>query len=301
MRAVLPIGAIAVSLGLAACGALAPRSQAAPARAPKAAAVSRVHPRQTAVLSYRPAAASPAAASPAVTGPAASAANLHLAFSAQFPGTALDTRVWATCFPWASAAVGCTTFGGNETEWYVASQDRVSVGALHLVAQPLPTAGLDSRGSPKEYYCRSGMVTTYPSFRFEYGHIRVVGRLAAGTGLWPAFWLAAANQQWPPEMDLVEHFGLVSGLTAVFFHPVGAPQIGHRIYNTSLYQGWHTFDLDWTPTRLSWFVDGKLIMTTTSHIPHQRMYFIANLAYFLKNTASCRGTLLVRSVQVWQT
>jgi hypothetical protein len=89
-----------------------------------------------------------------------------LTFDSAFSGSQLDPSVWGTCYPWWPSG-GCTNFGNThdrELEWYKASQDQVSDGALHLVAQREPTLGLSKSGAPKEYACRSGMVTTYPSF-----------------------------------------------------------------------------------------------------------------------------------------
>jgi beta-glucanase (GH16 family) len=225
-----------------------------------------------------------------------------LTFNPGFPGSSLNTAVSATCYPWAQAVSGCTNFGNSdEYEWYLPSQDQVSHGILHLVAQPVPTRGMNRDGRPKEYFCRSGMVTTYPSFRFTFGYVQVIARIPLATGLWTAFWLAAANQQWPPEIDILEHWGVHNDNTAVYFHPVGAKRIGAHPVIGNLSVGWHTFALYWTRTRLIWFIDGRAVMSTDQHVPQQPMYFIANLA----NTsppghAGCAGTLLIRSVKVWQ-
>ena len=69
--------------------------------------------------------------------------------------------------------------------------------------------------------------------------------------------------------------------------------------------GWHTFSLSWTRTQLTWMLDGRVIMRSTQHIPHQQMYFIANLADEVVpgRTApgpQCSGSLLIRSVKVWK-
>jgi beta-glucanase (GH16 family) len=224
-----------------------------------------------------------------------------LTFDPGFSGSRLNTSVWATCYPWARAASGCTNFGNShEYEWYLPSQDQVSQGILHLVARRIATPGTNRDGAPEEYFCRSGIVTTFPSFRFEYGYLQVVARIPLATGLWSAFWLAAANQHWPPEIDILEHWG-ANDDTAVYLHPVGASRIGARPVTGNLAAGWHTFALYWTRTRLVWFIDGRAVLSTDQHIPQQPMYFIANLAGTSPpGTGGCTGTLLVRSVKVWQ-
>jgi beta-glucanase (GH16 family) len=196
---------------------------------------------------------------------------------------------------------GCTNFGNKEDQWYLPSQDRVSGGALRLVAQPIRTRGQTARGKPKRYRCRSGMVTSYPGFRFRYGYVQVVAWIPAGVGLWPALWLAAENMHWPPEIDMLEHWGDAQGLSAVFLHPVGASQVAARLA-PGLTGSWHTFSLLWTSRQLTWYVNGRAVLTVHRHIPHQRMYLIVTLAVnrIPPTGRRCTGVLRIRSVRIFQ-
>jgi len=227
-------------------------------------------------------------------------AGWRLAFDPGFGGSQLNTSVWATCFVWAEPSVGCTNFGNrDELEWYLPSQDRVSHGVLDLTAQRVATAGRTSRGRAKEYSCRSGMITSYPSFQFTYGYVQVTARIPRAFGLWSAFWLVDAEQQWPPDIDIMDHWGATD--TGVYFHPARGPQVGAHLKTADLAQGWHTFGLSWTASRLTWFIDGREVMSTDSGVPREPMYFIANLAdYQLSATAGCHGSLLIKSVKVWR-
>jgi beta-glucanase (GH16 family) len=251
----------------------------------------------------RPGAASVAAASSGTVAATANPGVMHPAgapeFSATFTGSRLNTSIWATCYPTMDLRTGCRNFGNPEYEWYLPSQDRVYGGVLHLIARRTPTAGKTPNGSPEQYACRSGMVTTYPRLRFMYGYLQVVARIPAASGLWPALWLAAADLKWPPEMDMLESWG-PTPWAAAFFHPVGARPIERRI-SPKLAAGWHTFALSWTRRTLRWLVDGKVILTVRQRIPHQRMYFIANLAEFRQaSPGRCDGSLLIRSVKLWK-
>jgi beta-glucanase (GH16 family) len=107
------------------------------------------------------------------------AAGYQLKFNPSFAGTHLNTKVWATCYPWvANPSRGCTNYGHTEYEWYLPAQVQVSNGALHLVAKRAKTIGRTKKGKPYLYYCRSGMVTTNPSFKFEYGIVQVVANMS---------------------------------------------------------------------------------------------------------------------------
>jgi beta-glucanase (GH16 family) len=221
-------------------------------------------------------------------------------FSAAFTGNSLDTSVWATCYPYMDLSTGCTNFGNREYQWYLSSQVRVSNGDLRLVARRRPTAGTTKRGAPHEYECRSGMVTTYPSLRFKYGYLQVVARIPAGRGLWPALWLAAANNSWPPEIDMIEAWG-TGHKAGEFLHPVGASEVRAAV-PAKLAFGWHTFALDWSKSQITWIVDGKVMLTVRSHIPHQKMYLVMNVAESVKpgRSGDCSGSMYVSSVKLWR-
>ena len=232
------------------------------------------------------------------------AAGMRLVFDQHFPGHRLNTAVWTTCYPWVGASAGCTNFGNPEYEWYLPSQDRVSGGALHLVAQRIPTLGSASSGKPKWYSCRSGIVTSYPSLRFKYGYVSYVAKLPAGSGLWSGLWLAAANLKWPPEIDLVERWGQPKDVAGVYFHPTNGSVVKVHLtpaVTASLGAGWHTYGVSWTSKRVIWYVDGQQMMVVRKHVPHQLMYLVANLAYYeLSKVGGCSGQALIRSVEVWQ-
>lgn len=243
----------------------------------------------------------PAAASGAA--PAMPATSMHLVFNASFTGTRLNTRQWDTCLPWTpDPSKGCTLYGNPEYQWYLKSQVREYGGALHLIARPLSTNGLTRQGTAKKYSCRSGIVTSYPGFRFKYGKVSVVARLTNGPGLWSAIWLAASSLKWPPEVDLVEHWGAPMSLTGVYFHPVGHA-LRNRLHTANLAVGWHNFTVIWTSSRLTWYLDGRRVWTVTRYIPRQSMYIVANLAEYepvTANSGRCYGAVQIKSVRVWQ-
>jgi beta-glucanase (GH16 family) len=239
----------------------------------------------------------------------ASVRKLRPVFYATFGGTTLNTNVWNTCYPRAANdnEPACSNLSNKttESEWYQASQVQVYGGALHLVSKKTPTAGLTWNNQPKEYSCRSGMVTSHPGFNFKYGYIQVIAHIPNNSGLWPALWLAASDLSWPPEVDLLEHWGPPKNTTGVFFHPSpkGTKPTVVRFRPGNLFKGWHTFGVRWTATQLSWYIDGKLIITVRQHIPHQKMYLVANVAHYVQKrggSSSCNGTMLIRSVSVWQ-
>lgn len=144
------------------------------------------------------------------------------------------------------------------------------------------------------------MVTTYPGFRFKYGYVQVIARIPNDPGLWPALWLAAANLHWPPEMDMLEHKAPLP-VAGVFFHPVGSHFVGLHLHIARLADKWHTFALSWTAKKAIFYVDGIQVLRIDKRVPHQLMYFIANLAVWRSpGRSGCHGAMAIRSVKVWQ-
>jgi beta-glucanase (GH16 family) len=220
-------------------------------------------------------------------------------FSASFYGTRLNTKVWETCYPWDSQS-GCSNFGNKEYQWFMPGQDRVSKGILSLSAWRVATKGKNAAGKPEEYGCRSGMITTYKSFHFTYGFVQIVAKVPHSTGLWPALWFAAADLKFPPEFDMIEDWAGTKTETATFFHPVGAAQ-DRGLIPESLTKTWQTYSLSWTKSRLTFYVGKKVILTVTKRVPHQAMYFLADVAEYMKPAkGDCSGEMQIRSVKVWK-
>jgi len=229
----------------------------------------------------------------------------NLVFNGVFSGTSLNQAQWQTCYPWESES-GCTNFGNpQEREWYVPSQDQVSDGILHLVANKTATEGLSSTGAPKTYAYRSGMVTTYSSFDFTYGYVQVTARIPGTVGTWPALWLLPQTEAWPPEIDMMENYG--TGTSAKFsatLHWRAATgldeQTGKQITAPdNLATGWNTYGMLWQPGSIDWYLNGKLVDSYTgSAVPNQSMYFLANLA--INGTAASSNSFDIQSVKIYQ-
>jgi beta-glucanase (GH16 family) len=234
-------------------------------------------------------------------------ADSHLIFDATFTGSALNTSVWATCFWYAQNGTGCSHSGVfPEQEWYLPSQDQVSGGALHLVASATRTPGTNAQGQPEIYPCRSGIVTTYPSFHFTYGYVQVVAQLPKNANAWPALWMLPSNSATVlPEIDIMEMFGVRTDRPFLTLHPATGPQDSITVKTADLSSGWHTFGLNWERDSLTWYIDGKAEFTIINDVPSQSMYLLANLAISNAFTPltlpnSCTATMSIQSVKVWQ-
>jgi beta-glucanase (GH16 family) len=237
-------------------------------------------------------------------------AGWRLAFDPSFSGSALDTGTWATCYDTAlNPSAGCTNNPNTEKEWYLPSQVSVSGGTLNLTAKQETTQGTSGSGGAETYSCRSGMVTSKPGFNFTYGLLQVTAKIPYGPGLWPALWLEPSNGAWPPELDMIEHWYSEQNYRVYDHFANATDYVGGPVPTpVDLSAGFNTFSLLWTQSRVTWYLNGTQVFTTTDHVPQQAMYFIANVAdrnpdgdnSTSLESGSCNGTMQISSVKVWQ-
>ena len=237
-------------------------------------------------------------------GTGAQASRQRLVFSDQFNAGSLDTHKWTTCYPWAKET-GCTNVGNQELEWYTPAQVTVHLGALRLNAQRRDVMGTDGNGRAHQYPYRSGMVTTAGRFEFTYGFVEFHARAPRGRALWPALWLLPANQQWPPEVDVMEADGNDTGKVRVTYlrTPTDAPS---AMVNVNDVSQWHTYALNWQPNSLTWYIDQRAVFAVHGDVPRQPMYLLANLAVDGRpqrtpdSTTPTAASFVIDHVRVWQ-
>ncbi len=58
--------------------------------------------------------------------------------------------------------------------------------------------------------------------------------------------------------------------------PLGTGHVEFIPYRTGSMTDFHSYEIQWTATRVSWLIDGRLVRTTASHIPAGPMRFFLN-------------------------
>ncbi|KAG8468601.1 hypothetical protein KFE25_013684 [Diacronema lutheri] len=153
-----------------------------------------------------------------------------------------------------------------EQQWYTAEREKnafVSNGTLKLTARRENYAGC---------HFTSARLVTKGKGDWRYGRVEVSAKLpAACRGAWPAIWMLPTDQvygTWPRsgEIDLMEHVGFAEGEvrssihTERFNHRDKTHKVGITL-RKSAHAKFHTYALDWTPTRLALFVDSQCVLT----------------------------------------
>jgi beta-glucanase (GH16 family) len=199
-----------------------------------------------------------------------------------------NTGVWQTNFggnlqdAWAYQLVSNGELEAYMTPSFVGSGDQplgidpfsVSGGILTITAAPLPPA--DQQAAYFAQYS-SGMINTLGTFSQKYGYFVMDAKLPDATGAWPAFWME--QDPWVPdsEADIMESLGITP--TVDYVRADGGNQ---SLYDNVLKtnpSGWNTYGLLWTPTTVTFYLDGVAVLSgTTPSSWDQPMSLIANLA-----------------------
>ncbi|NBQ65887.1 MAG: glycoside hydrolase family 16 protein, partial [Verrucomicrobia bacterium] len=108
-----------------------------------------------------------------------------------------------------------------------------------------------------------------------YGKIEASMKIPRGVGLWPAFWMMGVNYftpgvGWPlcGEIDIMEYSGNSGGFTSAFhtgsynYKNGGGGVTNLQGFSLTDYDtAFHVYGIEWTSSRLAFYVDGKVILT----------------------------------------
>jgi len=189
----------------------------------------------------------------------------QLKFNDDFDATTLDTTKWSTVYP---------SGNGGEQQYYGPKAISLYNSKMSITATKAPANG---------YPYTSGIVITRGKFAQEYGRFEIRAKLPAGQGYWPAFWLLPVKPHFPVEIDMMEMLGNKPTVIYMSNHYRNADRTVHSLTKPSTIavdfsKAYHTFEVIWNSTSITWYVDGVLQLKTTQYIPHEPMFMLINLA-----------------------
>src|SRR6478735_3871599 len=163
----------------------------------------------------------------------------------------------------------------HERQYYTAgNRNAVLDGQGHLVI----TARKENPGNYQCWYGRceytSARLNTSGKFSTTYGRVEARMKIPRGQGVWPAFWMLGSDigtVGWPNsgEIDIMENIGKEPGTVHGTIHGPGysgAAGIGAPYSlpaGQSFADAFHTFAVDWSPSAITWSVDGQAYQTRT--------------------------------------
>lgn len=200
--------------------------------------------------------------------------NYHLTFEDNFEGNELDTTKWELCPEWPRHNLG--------GKW-AHKMTEVKDGHLYL------NTGRDDDGT-----VISGAVQTEATFKQTYGYFEAKMRFPKPpVSFWGAFWLMCGNVGKVDgsavsgiEIDVIEsitnkHFTMQHNLHwdgyGADHKSTGEVYVGEGL---GLYDGWHTYGVEWSDEAYSFFIDGKLTWQTSAPgMCNQPGYMLLSIEY----------------------
>ncbi|BAW09638.1 glycoside hydrolase family 16 protein [Nocardia seriolae] len=173
---------------------------------------------------------------------------------------------------WVYDRGGEPQWGNAEWQYYTDRTENVSTdGKGHLVISARRERVAGMSGCPYgPCDVTSGRITTLDRCEQAYGRFEARMKIPAGRGLWPAFWLMGANVEqraWPGNGEIVvmETVGDDPGTVHGSAHGPGFEDPGYtedyELDGQRLADDFHTYAVEWTPGRISWFLDDHRYFT----------------------------------------
>ena len=176
------------------------------------------------------------------------------------------------------------------------SLDGTDSGSALISTERLLGTSFTQNGVCQTAFCPfvSGRFDTHGKVSFQYGYIEARIQMPSGSGNHPAFWMLGENINqvgWPTtgEMDIVEiHSNRPTVSTAaVNFSTLYSPNISnyHNYIvkeldlGSNVSSGYHLYSVAWLQDKVSFYADGKHVLTVTPKTVGG--YWSFNAPYFL--------------------
>jgi beta-glucanase (GH16 family) len=176
----------------------------------------------------------------------------ELTFNDEFNAKALDDSVWQDHYYWGGRS------NKDGVNYYGKEQFQFSDSSLIIVAE--------KKKAPNGMDYVSGMIDSHNSFKQQYGYFEIRSKNPKGTGFWPAFWLVS-TEDWPPEIDVFEFYTSSPNLMCTNQHwknkrEKRRMQPKDVKMEVAASEGFHTYAVEWTESKISWFCDGEKVKTS---------------------------------------
>ncbi len=212
-------------------------------------------------------------------------------FFEDFNEKSLDRSKWNVELSWYTVNNEQQAYVDSAATLYLAKgadAEGAKNGALVIKALYKP-GYVDMQKKKKDFI--SGRINTEHKMEFTYGTASARMKMAAGAGLWPAFW-ALGGGKWPDcgEIDVMETVGDSSWISNALHGPgyFGNTPLAYRAFfpkGIDVTQ-WHVYSVDWTADSIIFKVDGNVTYTVTrAMVEHYGRWAFDNAKFIILNFA----------------
>lgn len=141
----------------------------------------------------------------------------------------------------------------------------------------------------------SASLTTEGLASWTYGKIEARAKLPKGRGTWPAIWMLGMNigeVGWPKcgEIDIMENVGydpdrIHFNIHTEAYNHVKGTNKGANIEVKNPFDDFHTYGVEWTPTQIKFFCDGKSTFKFAKESDNVDVWPYAKPEYLILNLA----------------
>ncbi len=223
---------------------------------------------------------------------------------------------------------------GGEPQVYTNRVDNVFIDNGNMVlrckqeAYSCPPAALNSLECARQYSLgvpyayTSGCIQTFPAYNPQFGYMEARIKSPDGNGLWPAFWTFSGIAGYQ-EIDIFEmvpgaeeychrdadqHLWHTKNIMTSNIHSLGPdgncndPYDEGSVLSIQDYTQWHTYGLEWSPSKIVWYVDGYPIKYYLNSQITAPTTIILNLAVNkgVSVTSSFPADMLIDYVRVYE-
>lgn len=188
----------------------------------------------------------PSATSPPATPPG----GYQLVWQDEFNGAAISTRCWDYVWTPFNNPSELQAFGSSPKNSFVKD------GSLNIVALK---ENVTVNGRTFGY--SSAELMTLGKAAWTYGRFEARIRIPKGAGMWPTFWMIPRDGfygDWPNsgEIDIAEWIGIQPTHTYQSVHGPGTDDTRLSVGAKDMGDDFHVYALEWSPTGMTYFIDG---------------------------------------------
>ena len=183
-------------------------------------------------------------------------------------------------------------FNGDKLDpnkWEVRGIGPRAVGFVSAEAVRVEDGFLKLSAFGKDDKIHISAVGTQNHFMTRYGYFECRAQLQKSPGVWAAFWIQSTEiakgedpATYGAEIDIMEFFkklgtDIVSHNVHWAYGPNQQTTHGMQSYLKGVSEGFHTFALEWTPEKYSFFIDGYKFYEVTQGISQIEEYMILSM------------------------